>query len=321
MRVAILDDYQELATRLADWSGVQARCDIVVFNRHLSEGEAADVLKDFDVICLLRERMAMPRALIERLPRLKLLAITGHKHRTLDLAAARERGIVVSHTDSRGSGPFATSELAWGLILSLARSIPYEANAMRAGGWQTTLGTALSGKRLGILGLGRLGTHMVPIARAFQMDVVAWSQNMTAEKAAAAGAMRVEKDELFASSDFVTLHVVLSERTRHIVGRRELALMKPSAYIVNTSRGPLIDRAALVEALRENRIAGAALDTFDVEPLPEEDELRRLPNAILTPHLGYTVKELLQVFYRDTVENVLVYLDGAPIRTGAPQQK
>src|SRR5450432_2409076 len=196
MRVAILDDYQELALRLADWSGVRARCDIEVFDRHLSEDEAVDVLKDFDVICLLRERMAMPRSLIERLPRLKLLAITGHKHRTLDLAAARERGIVVSHTDSRGTGPFATSELAWGLILSLARSIPYEANAMRSGGWQTTLGTALSGKRLGILGLGRLGTHMVPVAKAFQMDVVAWSQNMTAEKAAAAGAVRVEKDEL-----------------------------------------------------------------------------------------------------------------------------
>jgi phosphoglycerate dehydrogenase-like enzyme len=321
MRVAILDDYQELALRLADWSGVRARCDIEVFDRHLSEDEAADVLKDFDVICLLRERMAMPRSLIERLPRLKLLAITGHKHRTLDLAAARERGIVVSHTDSRGTGPFATSELAWGLILSLARSIPYEANAMRSGGWQTTLGTALSGKRLGILGLGRLGTHMVPVAKAFQMDVVAWSQNMTAEKATAAGAVRVEKDELFATSDFVTLHVVLSERTWHIVGRRELGLMKPSAYIVNTSRGPLIDRAALVEALREKRIAGAALDTFDVEPLPEEDELRRFPNAILTPHLGYTVKELLQVFYQDTVENVLAYLDGAPIRTGAPAQK
>lgn len=313
-RIAILDDYGHFALSLADWSKVASAADVVVFDRHLSEEEAVLELAQFDILCLLRERMAMPASLIDRLPRLKLICITGPKHRTLDLAAAQKRGIVVSNTTRRGTSGHATAELAWGLILALARSIPLETGSMARGGWQTTLGVALGGKTLGVMGLGRLGQHMVPIAKAFGMDVIAWSQNMTPDGAAALGARWVAKEAFFAESDFITLHVVLSDRTRGIVGRRELDLMKPGAFVVNTSRGPLIDRDALVDCLREGRIAGAALDTFDVEPLPENDALRQLPNVLLTPHLGYTVRELLTLFYEDTVENITTFMEGHPIR-------
>jgi phosphoglycerate dehydrogenase-like enzyme len=313
MRIAVLDDYQNIALQLADWSAIAARTEITVFNRHLSEEDAVEALKPFDIICLLRERMAMPSSLIERLPNLKFIAVTGPHNRTLDLAAAVKKGIVVSNTLRRGAAAFVTAELAWGLILSLLRHIPHEAAQMRTGGWQTTLGSALGGRTLGVLGLGRLGSHMVPIGKAFGMEVIAWSQNMTAEGAAAKGALRVEKDELFARSDVLSLHLVLSERTYHIVGARELALMKPTAYLVNTSRGPLIDKAALLKALSERRIAGAGLDTFDEEPLPDDDPLRKQDNVVLTPHLGYTVRDLLQVFYEDVVENIIAFLNGKPI--------
>ncbi|MFD1840568.1 D-2-hydroxyacid dehydrogenase family protein [Paracidovorax cattleyae] len=317
-RVAILDDYQGIALRMADWSALQQRCELVSFDRHLEEDEAVAALQDFDAVCLLRERMAFPASLIERLPRLRFIAVTGIRNRTLDLEAALGRGIVVSHTERRGDGLGATAELAWGLILALARHLPQEFANMREGRWQTTLGTALGGRTLGLLGLGRLGRRMVPVARAFGMDVVAWSQNLTDEAAQAAGCRRVDKQELFARSDFISLHLVLSERSRHIVGAQELAAMQPHAVIVNTSRGPLIDRAALVEALQAGRIAGAGLDTFDVEPLPAGDPLRRLPNVVLTPHLGYTVEELLRPFYEDTVENLAAFLDGRPLRLLRP---
>jgi len=314
MRVAILDDYQNLALKLADWSALQQRCDVVVFDRHLSEEEAVIALQDFDAICLLRERMAVPRTLIERLPRLKWIAITGGKNRTLDMAAATERGIVVSAAPRGEAGGYATPELAWGLMIALARKIPQETLEMRNGGWQHTFGTALGGRTLGVVGLGRLGRHMVPIARAFGMEVIAWSQNLTPEAASAAGAMYVTKDELFSRSDFISLHLVLSERTRHIVGRRELDLMKKSAYLVNTARGPLIDTPALIDVLQARGIAGAGLDTFDVEPLPADHPLRSLDNVLLTPHLGYTVEDLLRAFYEGTVENVTGFVDGAPLR-------
>ena len=313
-RVAILDDYQSLSQTLANWSAVQARCDITVFDRHLSESEAIRRLQEFDIVCLLRERMAFPRSLIDQLPRLKFIAFTGGHNRTLDIQAATDRGIVVSCTLRRGNGPYATVELAWGLILSLLRHIPLEANKMRAGGWQSTLGSALSGRTLGVLGLGRLGKRMVPIGQAFGMEVIAWSQNMTSETASAAGATYVSKDELFARSDVVSLHVVLSERTFHLVGAQDLARMRPDAVLVNTARGPLVDNDALIAALQARRIAGAGLDTFDMEPLPDDHPLRRLDNTVLTPHLGYTVRELLQPFYEDTVENVLAFLDGEPVR-------
>nr|WP_255592469.1 D-2-hydroxyacid dehydrogenase family protein [Bordetella sp. BOR01] len=314
MRVAILDDYQNLAMQLADWSAVAARCEVTVFERHLAEDEAARELADYDILCLTRERMAMPGSLLGRLPRLKLIAITGPHNRTLDFVAADRLGITVSCTPRSAAGQYATPELAWGLILALARHIPAEVAGMKAGGWQRTVGVALASRTLGVVGLGRLGSRMAPIARAFGMDVIAWSQNLTDEAARAAGAVRVDKDELFARSDVVSLHLVLSERTRHVVGRRELELMKPTAYLVNTARGLLVEREALIEALRSRRIAGAALDTFDCEPLPDDDPLRGLDNAILTPHLGYTVRELLGPFYAWTVENVLAFLDDSPMR-------
>lgn len=313
-RVAVLDDYQRIAATLADWRVLRGRCEIVYFDRHLGEDEAAAALAEFDAVCLLRERMAFPASLIARLPRLKFIGITGVKNRTLDLAAAHAAGIVVSHTVRRGDGLGATAELAWGLILALARNLPREMDNMRNGRWQTSYGVALGGRTLGIVGLGRLGRLMVPVARAFGMKVVAWSQNLTDQAAREAGCERVDKHELFARSDVVSLHLVLSERSRHTVGEAELAAMKPGAFIVNTARGALIDRAALVRALKERRIAGAALDTFEIEPLPADDELRGMDGVILTPHLGYTVEELLRPFYEDTVDNLVGWLDGAPRR-------
>lgn len=313
-RVAILDDYQNLALKLADWSPVQKRCEVTVFDKNLPEDAAAQALRDFDAICLTRERMAVPGSLLDRLPRLKFIAVTGPHNRTLDFEAADRLGVAVSCTPRPAIGQFATAELAWGLILALARHIPAESDNMRKGGWQHTVGMSLAGRTLGLLGLGRLGSRMVPIARAFGMEVIAWSQNLTEDKARELGAQRVEKEDLFRRSDFVSLHLVLSERSRHIVGSRELACMKPAAFLVNTARGALIDREALLRALQERRIAGAALDTFDVEPLPPDDVFRGLDNVILTPHLGYTVQELLGSFYASTVQNVLAWLDGAPIR-------
>lgn len=313
-RIAILDDYQHLAMRSADWRAVQEQCDITVFDRHLGEEEAANALADFDILCTLRERMALPGSLLRRLSRLKFIAVTGPHHRTLDLATAARLGIVTSCTPRAQASEFATAELAWGLLLSLARHIPEETQRMRQGGWQHTVGKALSTRTLGLLGLGRLGRHMAPIARAFGMNVIAWSQNLTDDAAQAAGAIKVDKDDLFRQSDFVSLHLVLSDRTRHVVGARELALMKPGAYLVNTARGALIDGEALVDALRRNVIAGAALDTFDVEPLPDNAPLRTMSNVLLTPHLGYTVEETFQFFYRTTVENIASFLSGHPVR-------
>ena len=281
--------------------------------------EAASVLAPFDVISLIRERMPMPRALIERLPNLKMIAVTGLYNRTLDVAVAIERGIVVSYTELRGSYRKATCELTWGLILALARHIPLEAENMRKGGWQTTAGFALAGKTLGLLGLGRQGRHMVPVARAFGMELIAWSENLTAAAAAEAGVRRVEKDELFRTSDVLSIHLVLGERTRGIVGARELALMKPTAILVNPARGPLVDEAALIDALKERRIAGAGLDVYATEPLPRDHPLRSLPNVVLTPHLGFGVREFFENAYGDTVENIEAFLAGNPIRILTPE--
>ena len=309
MRIALLDDYQRLAKRLVDWSAVEARASVTVFDRHLDEESAALALRDFDAVCHLRERMAMPRSLIVRLPNLRFIGITGHAHRTLDMAAAAERGIAVACALSGAGGPSATVELAWGLILSLSRQIPQAAAAMKQGGWQRHCGNTLHGKTLGLIGLGRLGRAMVPIARAFGMTVVAWSPNLRPEDAAATGAVWAGRDELLARSDFVSLHLVLSERSRYTLGAAELALMKPSAYLVNTARAGLVDSAALLQALTTRRIAGAALDVFDQEPLAEGHPLRSLDNVILTPHLGYTVEETLRSFYQGTVANLLAFME------------
>ncbi len=315
MKIAILDDYLHLSQKVADWSKLPPGCEITVFDKPLAvPDEAARVLQPFHVLCHIRERTSMPRALIERLPNLKFIAITGMYHRTLDVAAATERGIVISHTQMRGPHSKATSELAWGLMFCVARHIPFESNEMRSGGWQHTAGITLAGRTLGLLGLGRQGRNMVPVDKALGMEVIAWSQNLTAEVAGQFGAKRVERDELFRRSDVLSVHLVLAERTRGIVGARELNLMKPTAILVNTARGPIVDETALIAALREGRIAGAGLDVYDQEPLPDAHPLRTLPNVVLTPHLGYAVQEFFQAAYTDTIENIAAFATGKPIR-------
>lgn len=322
-KVAILDDYAGVALHVADWSPVQKRADVTVFDRHLDEDEAAEVLRPFDVVCTLRERMAFPRTLIERLPDLKLITIVGRSLPNLDMAAATEHGILVAHSDFAHprfrSMRDATPELAWGLMIATVRHLAEEHRNMRAGGWQRSAGVTLSGKTLGLLGLGRVGARMAHYAGAFGMEVLAWSQNLTQETAAGLGARRVEKAVLFESSDVVSVHLVLSERTRGLVGEAELALMKPHAYLINTSRGPIVDEAALIDALEAGRIAGAGLDVYDAEPLPKGHRLRRLSNVTLSPHLGYVTREMLGAFYSDTVESVVAWLDGTPIRIADPE--
>lgn len=321
-RVAILDDYAGVALQVADWSPVQKRAEVTVFNRHLAEDEAADALRPFDVLCTLRERMAFPRTLIERLPQLKLITIVGRSLPNMDMAAASERTILVAHSDFTHSRfrsiRDATPELAWGLVIATVRNLADEHRNMRNGGWQTSAGMTLSGKTLGLLGLGRVGRRMAEYARAFDMDVIAWSQNLTEDAAANVGARRVDKATLFESSDVVSIHLVLSERTQGLVGEAELALMKPHAYLINTSRGPIVDEASLMAALRSGRIAGAGLDVYDIEPPPKDHRLRLLPNVTLSPHLGYVTREMLSAFYSDTVESVVAWLDGAPIRIANP---
>jgi len=321
-KVAILDDYAGLALDLADWSPVRARAEVTVFDRHFSESEAAQALRPFDVICTMRERMALPRTLIERLPNLKLITIVVRSLPNLDMAAAGECGILVAHSNFAGprfrSVRDPTPELAWGLMIATVRNLAEEHRRMRAGGWQATAGMTLSGKTLGLLGLGRTGRRMAEYAKAFDMEVIAWSQNLTEEAAAAAGARRVGKATLFEESDVVSVHLVLSERTRGLVAQGELDLMKPHAYLINTSRGPIVDEAALVAALETGRIAGAGLDVFDVEPLPPDHPLRLLPNVTLSPHLGYVTREMLGAFYSDTIEAVVAWLDGTPIRIANP---
>jgi phosphoglycerate dehydrogenase-like enzyme len=325
-RVAILDDYAGMALRLADWSPVQTRSEVTVFDRHLSEPEAAEALRPFDVICTLRERMALPRTLIERLANLKLITIVGRSLPNLDMAAASDRGVLVAHSDfanprfaSAGSLQDATPELAWGLMIATARNLAEEHRRMRDGAWQATTGMTLSGKTLGLLGLGRTGKRMAEYAKVFGMQVIAWSQNLTEEAATAAGARRVERATLFGESDVVSIHLVLSDRTRGLVGAAELALMKPQAYLINTSRGPIVDEAALIAALRTGRIAGAGLDVYDLEPPPPDHPLRLAPNVTLSPHLGYVTREMLSAFYADTIEAVVAWLDGTPIRIANPE--
>ena len=322
-RVAVLDDYAGMALELADWSPVRSRSEITVFDRHLSESEAAEVLQPFEVICTMRERMSLPRTLIERLPNLKLITIVGMSLPNLDMAAASESGVLVAHSDFTNprfaAVRDATPELAWGLLIATVRNLAEEHRRMREGGWQSSVGVTLAGKTLGLLGLGRTGTRMAQYANAFGMEVIAWSQNLTAQAASAAGARRVEKAALFASSDVVSVHLVLSDRTRGLVGETELALMKPHAYLINTSRGPIVDEAALISALRTGRIAGAGLDVYDGEPPASDHPLRGLPNVTLSPHLGYVTREMLAAFYADSIEAVTAWLDGAPIRIANPE--
>ena len=319
MKLAILDDYQHVALKMADWSALARRVTIDVVDRMLAvPDEAARVLAPYDIICMLRERTAAPRALLERLPNLKLLAITGASHRTLDMAAATEHGILVSHSSNHPGAHVGTPELAIGLILATVRHLPQEDRRTRAGLWQGSVGIQVHGRTLGIVGLGKIGRRVARAAQALDMKVIAWSQNLTETTATEAGVRRVEKDELFRTADVVSLHLVLGERTRGIVGAHELSLMKPTADPINTARGPLIEEAALVKALQERRIAGAGLDVYWHEPIPKDHPLLALDNVVLTPHLGYVVEESYRAFYGDLVEQVTAWLDGKPIRLSNP---
>jgi phosphoglycerate dehydrogenase-like enzyme len=324
MRVAILDDYQQVALASADWSAVRAIAEIHVFAQHIARTEAlVSALEPYDVVVAMRERTPFDAERLSRLPRLRLLVTTGMGNSSIDLAAAAERGITVCGTGSVGS---TTAELTWGLILALIRHIPAEDRRLkmagRAGGaalsdrgaWQQTIGTGLDGKQLGVVGLGHQGQRVAHIGRAFGMKVSAWSQNLDPSRAEKAHAKPVSREVLFATSDVVTVHYKLSPRSVGLVGEAELALMKPTAYLVNTSRGPIVDSAALLAALRSGSIAGAALDVYDVEPLPLSSPLRSAPNVVLTPHLGYVTEDSYRVFYGEAAEDIVAFAQGAPVR-------
>jgi phosphoglycerate dehydrogenase-like enzyme len=322
IKIAILDDYAKVALQLADWSALDGKAEITVFDRHLTEDEAAVALKPFDVLCTVRERMSLPRSLFERLPNLKLVTIIGLDLPNLDMAAATEHGVIVSH--SNFANPLfanmvnATPELTWGLMIATVRHLSLESRRMHEGAWQSTVGVNLAGRTLGLLGLGRIGSRMAEYARVFGMPVIAWSQNLTAEKAKSLGAERVEKDDLFRRSDILSIHVRLSDRTRGLVTSRELALMKPGAYLINTSRGPIVVEADLLAALRTGKIAGAGLDVFDEEPPSRAHPFRTMDNVTVTPHLGYVTRESLTAFYVDTLEAVVAFVNGTPIRIANP---
>jgi phosphoglycerate dehydrogenase-like enzyme len=306
-RIAVLDDYQNVALSVADWTAIEARADITVFNDHAADANAVVArLQPFDVVCVMRERTPMTRAIIERLPKLRLIASTGGRNSSIDLKAAEERGVQVVHTSYT---PAPAIELTWALILASARNLVAENASLRRGGWQRLIGDDLRGRTLGLLGLGNIGRSVAQIGAAFGMKVIAWSQNLTADRAVEAGAILVSKDELFAKADVVSIHLVLSDRTRGLVGARELALMKPSARLVNTSRGPIVVEADLLSALEASRIAGAAIDVFDQEPLPREHPFRNLSNVLATPHIGYVSRGLYARFFSDTVKNIRQWLD------------
>ena len=310
LRIAILDDYQNVALESADWSSLADRATLVVFNDHLSDANGVvERLAAFDVVCVMRERTPLSREILARLPQLKLIASTGPRNASIDLAAAADYNIDVLHT---GYDSSSTVELTWALILACARNLITEATSVRSGGWQRTIGDGIRGKVLGILGLGNIGAEVARIARAFGMDVIAWSENLNQEKAQARGARWVSKQELFRQADILTIHLVLSRRTRGLVGQSELELMRPSARLVNTSRGPIVDETALVDALRKRHIAGAAIDVFDIEPLPRDHVLRQLDNVLTTPHIGYVSRDLYRVFYQDTVANIVEWLQRKP---------
>lgn len=316
LRIAVLDDYQRVAEAKADWRGIGPDAETVFFHDHLAdEAAVAARLADFDVVCIMRERTPFRRGLVERLPRLKLLVTTGMRNAAVDLPALAERGVTVCGTGAPG-GP--TAELAWGLILALMRQIPQEDRALRAGRWQLTVGQETAGRTLGVLGLGRLGAKVAKIGQAFDMNVIAWSPNLTAERVAEAGAKLVSKADLFAQADVVTIHVVLSDRSRGLVGAEDLARMKPTAYLVNTARGPIVDEAALAAALRDRRIAGAGIDVYGTEPLPPDHPFLGLDNTVLTPHLGYVTEGTYAQVYPETVEDIVAWRAGRPIRVLAP---
>jgi len=312
VRVAVLDDYQDVALKMTDWSVLPSDVQVQVFRDHLADPQdVAQRLRGFEIVVAMRERTPFPSRLLAELPQLKLLITTGMRNASINVEAARDLGITVCGT--RGL-PYPTAELTWGLILALLRRIPQEDRATRAGQWQVSAGEGLNCKVLGVIGLGNLGSQVATVGKAFGMSLLAWSQNLTAERAAQYGARLVSKDELLARSDIVTLHLVLSARTGGVIGARELGLMQRTAYLINTSRGPLVEEQALIQALQQGTIAGAALDVYDTEPLPIDHPLRRLENTVITPHLGYVTVEGYRIFFGDAVEDIRAFLSGMPTR-------
>jgi phosphoglycerate dehydrogenase-like enzyme len=313
-RCAILDDYQSVALKMADWSKVAGDLDIKVFSAPLGGPDAAaQALKGFEIICAMRERTPFPRQLIEALPELRLLVTTGMVNRAIDLEAAKARNVIVCGTPSFGN---PTTGIAWGLILELTRRIGFE-NARLKGGalWQSVVGTDVEGLTLGVIGLGKLATRVAEVGKAFRMKVVAWSQNITPERAQAAGVgYAASKEDLLRQADIVSIHIPLTPQSRGLIGEKELGLMKPSGLLVNTSRGPIVEEAALLSALRANKIAGAGFDVYDVEPLPLEHPLRKLDNVVLTPHLGYASQQNYRAYFAGVVDDIRGFLDGKPVR-------
>jgi D-3-phosphoglycerate dehydrogenase len=310
-RGAILDDYRDVARQIADWSQLP-EIEFQTYTRPLGDTrKVIETLQGVAVVCVMRERTLFPREVIEALPDLKLIVTGGMRNAAIDVAAAAERGVVVCGTESIG---YTTAELTIGVMLELSRRIGFEDRQMKAGvPWQTTLGTGMLGRTLGIIGLGKLGSRVAKIAQAMEMNVIAWSKNLTADRCKELGVTLVSKEELLRQSDFVTLHVQLSPRTEGLIGTAEIALMKPDAYLINTSRGQVVDEAALLSALRDKKIAGAAVDVYDVEPLPLDHPFRKLDNAVTTPHLGYATLDNYKFFYPRMVADIRAWLDGTPI--------
>jgi phosphoglycerate dehydrogenase-like enzyme len=316
MRLSILDDYQGVALDMADWAPIKSRGVEIAVERYpfVDEDAAVRALAQSELVAAMRERTQFPRSLVDRLPKLKLLITTGMRNASFDMAALKDRGVTVCGTGGPGGGNEDTAELAWGLILGAMRRIAEDHQLMRQGGWQTRIGHRVAGKTLGLLGLGRLGSAVARVGLAFGMKAIAWSQNLTAERSREQGVERVEKDELFRRSDILSVHLVLSPRSRGLVGAREIGLMKPSAILVNTSRGPICDTDAIIAALKEGRLAYAGFDVYDKEPLAADHPLRTAPNVILTPHIGYVTDENYRSSYPQIVENVAAFLDGKPVR-------
>jgi len=317
LKFAILDDYQQAAEQMVDWSELPDQVELQVFTDHLAdESKLAERLRDFQIIMGMRERTPFPRSLLLQLPELRLLITTGDHNAAFDLEAATELGIVVGGTGTAGEGP---TELTWGLILGLLRNLPQEDRRTRQGSWGTTVGAGIKGRTLGLLGLGHIGARMARVGQALDMNILAWSQNLSAERAAECGATLVDKEGLLRDSDILSIHVRLGDRTRGLIGAGELDLMKPSAYLVNTSRGQIIEEKALIDALERGAIAGAALDTYDVEPLPPEHPFLRLPNMVLSPHLGYVIQENYQVYFTGVLESIQAFSKGRPVRVLNPE--
>ena len=311
MRCAILDDYQNVALKMADWSAISKTVEIKVFNQWIPTAQVPAALKGFEIVCAMRERTRFPKQVLEALPDLRLLISTGMRNAAIDVKAANERGVVVCGTGGSGN---PTAGIAIGLMLELTRHIGYENARLKAGApWQTTIGIDLEGKTLGVVGLGKLGTRVANIAKAFGMNVIAWSQNLTPEKCQEAGVTYTSKEDLFRTADIVSIHLMLSDRSRGLIGAKDLALMKPTAYLINTARAAIVDQAALLAVLTERRIAGAGLDVFETEPLPLDSPLRALDNVVITPHLGYVSVQAYEVYFREIVEDIRAFLDGKPM--------